>query len=83
MSSFRNTCLYHRNLFCYSTEIVSSNPSLSFNPVHMVIKIAKRNGDLIMSITTFIQAMNQEVSVTEIDSLRNEGRDMVSIAKVV
>ena len=29
LSSFRNTCTYHRNLFCCSTEIMSSNPSLS------------------------------------------------------
>jgi len=28
---FRNTCPYHRNLFCCSTEIVSSNPSLPLN----------------------------------------------------
>jgi len=33
LSSFRNTCPYHRNLFCYSTEIMSSNPSLSLNPL--------------------------------------------------
>jgi len=31
--SFHNTCPYHRNLFCYNTEIMSSNPSLSFNPL--------------------------------------------------
>jgi len=29
LSSFRNTCPYHRNLFCCSTEIMSSIPSLS------------------------------------------------------
>jgi len=28
-SSFRSTCPYHRNLFCCSTEIMSSNPGLS------------------------------------------------------
>jgi len=37
LSSFRNTCPYHRNLwnklFHCSTEIMSSNPSLSFNPL--------------------------------------------------
>jgi len=27
--SFRNTCPYHRNLFCCSTKIISSIPSLS------------------------------------------------------
>jgi len=27
--SFCSTCPYHRNLFCFSTDIVSSNPSLS------------------------------------------------------
>jgi len=32
LSSFRNTCSYHRNLFHCSTEIVS-NPSLSLNPL--------------------------------------------------
>jgi len=33
LSSFRNTCPYHRNLFHCSTEIMSSNPSLSLNPL--------------------------------------------------
>ena len=33
LSSFRNTCPYHRNLFCCNTEIKSSNPSLSLNPL--------------------------------------------------
>jgi len=33
LSSFRNTCQYHCNLFCCSTEIMLSNPSLSFNPL--------------------------------------------------
>ena len=31
LSSFRNTCPYHRNLFHCSTEIMSSNQSLSLN----------------------------------------------------
>jgi len=31
LSSFRNTCPYHRNLFCCITEIMSSIPSLSLN----------------------------------------------------
>ena len=29
LSSFRSTCRYHRNLFCCSTEIMSSEPNLS------------------------------------------------------
>jgi len=29
LSSFHNTCPYHCSLFCCSTEIISSNPSLS------------------------------------------------------
>jgi len=33
LSSFRNTCPYHRNLFRCSIEIMSSNPSLSLNPL--------------------------------------------------
>jgi len=33
LSSFHSTCPYHRNLFCSSTEITSSNPSLSLNPL--------------------------------------------------
>jgi len=33
LSSFRSTCPYHCNLFCCSTEIMSSNPSLSLNPL--------------------------------------------------
>ena len=33
LSYFRSTCLYHRNLFCCSTEIMSSDPSLSLNPL--------------------------------------------------
>ena len=31
LSSFCNTCPYHHNLFCCSTEIMSSNPNLSHN----------------------------------------------------
>jgi len=31
--TFRNTCPYHRNLFRCRTEIMSSNPSLSLNPL--------------------------------------------------
>jgi len=31
LSSFRNSCPYHRNLFSCSTEIMSSNPSLFLN----------------------------------------------------
>jgi len=31
LSSFRSTCPYHRNLFCCSTEIMSSNSSLPLN----------------------------------------------------
>ena len=31
LSSFRSTCPYHCNLYCCSTEIISSNPSLSIN----------------------------------------------------
>jgi len=33
LSSFRSTCPYHRNLFYCSTEIMSSNSSLSLNPL--------------------------------------------------
>jgi len=33
VSSFCNTCPYHRNLFYCSTEIMSSNPSLSLSPL--------------------------------------------------
>jgi len=33
LSSFHNTCPYHRNPFCCSTEIMSSNSTLSLNPL--------------------------------------------------
>ena len=33
LSSFHSTCPYHCYLFCCSTEIMSSNPSLSLNPL--------------------------------------------------
>jgi len=33
LSSFCNTCPYYCNLFCCSTEIMSSNSSLSLNPL--------------------------------------------------
>jgi len=33
LSSSCNTCPYHHNLFRCSTEIMSSNPSLSLNPL--------------------------------------------------
>ena len=35
LSSFRSTCPYHRNLFCYSTKIMSSNPSLSLSTLYL------------------------------------------------
>jgi len=31
VSSFRNTCPYHRNLFCCSINVISSIPSLPLN----------------------------------------------------
>jgi len=31
LSSFRNTCPYHHSLFCCSTKIMPSNPSLSLS----------------------------------------------------
>jgi len=31
LSSFQSTCPYNRNQFCCSSEIISSNPSLSLN----------------------------------------------------
>jgi len=34
LSFFRNTCPYHRNLFCCSINIISSIPSLSLNSLH-------------------------------------------------
>jgi len=33
LSSLCSICPYHRNLFCCSTEIMSSNPNLSLNPL--------------------------------------------------
>jgi len=36
-SSSHNTCPYHRNLFCCSTEIMSSNPSLSLYPLRGIL----------------------------------------------
>jgi len=33
LSSLRSTCPYHHNLFCCSTKIMTSNPSLSLNPL--------------------------------------------------
>jgi len=35
LSSFHNTCPYHHNLFCCSTEIMSPNPSLSLSTLHL------------------------------------------------
>ena len=35
--SFRNTCPYHRNLFRCSTEIMTSNASLSLNPLFGIL----------------------------------------------
>jgi len=47
LSSFRNTCRYHCNLFYCSTEIMSSNPCLStlyFTPhIHLTTLISARN----------------------------------------
>jgi len=36
LSSFCSTCPYHHNLFCHSTEIMSSNPSLCLNPLLII-----------------------------------------------
>jgi len=36
LSSFCSTCPYHRNLFCCSTKIMSTNHSLSLNPLERV-----------------------------------------------
>jgi len=40
MSSFRNTCPYHRNLFCCSTKIISSIPSLSLHSLRGTLSFA-------------------------------------------
>jgi len=37
LSSFHNMCPYHRNLFRCSTEIMSSNPCLSLNPLVAIL----------------------------------------------
>ena len=39
LSSFRNTCPYHRKLFCCSTDIMSCDPSLSL-AIHLTILIS-------------------------------------------
>ena len=46
---FRNTCPYHCSLICCSTKIMSSNPSLSLNPltgilshIHLTILMSAR-----------------------------------------
>ena len=46
LSSFRSTCPYHRKLFCCSTEIMSSIPSLPLS--------STRNSYLVTSHHTFI-----------------------------
>jgi len=60
VSSFRNTCPYHCNLFCCSINIISSIPSLSHNSllgtlsftlhIHLTIFISGRR-----SATSFLQ----------------------------
>ena len=43
LSSFRNTSSYHRNLFCCSTKIMSSNPSLSLMlKINVIAKILRK-----------------------------------------
>jgi len=66
LSSFCSTCPYHHNLFCCSTKIMSSNPSLSLNPllrtlscslmshIHLTILISAR-----WSATSFSFLMGQ------------------------
>jgi len=66
LSSIRNICPYHRNLFRCSTKIMSSNPSLSLNPllgilscrftphIHLTILISAR-----WSATSFSFLMGQ------------------------
>jgi len=52
LSSFHSTCPYNRNLFCCSTESMSSNPSLSLNPLL---------GTLSCSFTPHISSLPAEV----------------------
>jgi len=66
LSSFRSTCPYHHNLICCSTEIRTSNPSLSLRPlvgtlscslmphIHLTILISAR-----WSATSFSFLMGQ------------------------
>jgi len=65
LSSFCNTCQYYHNLFCCSTEIMSSNPCLSLKPllgtsfsltphIHLTILISACG-----SATTFFFLMGQ------------------------
>jgi len=64
LSSFRNTYPYHHNLFCCSTEIMSSSPTPSLNPllgilscsfkshIHLTILISARWSATSFSILT-------------------------------
>ena len=57
-SSFCNTCPYHCNLFCCSTEIISSNPSLSWGcptakhlvPFKLFILTSDQSGKLVTTV---------------------------------
>jgi len=53
LSSFRNTCPYHCSLLCCSTEIMSSNLSLSLNPL---LGILSCSFTLHIHLTTLISA---------------------------
>ena len=62
VSSFRNTCPYHRSLFYCSTKIISSIPSLSLNSlletifyvnvIHLIILISARWSATLFSFLT-------------------------------
>jgi len=84
VSSFRNTCPYHRNLFCCSTNVISSIPSLSRNSllgtlsftltlhIHLTILISAR-----WSATSF-SFLTGQVSLS-CSSFLSEGETLPSL----
>jgi len=64
LSSFRNTCPYHCNLFRCSTEITSSSPSLSLNPLLGILSCGfMPHIHLTILISAWTKKLGQEVNL--------------------
>jgi len=62
VSSFRNTCPYHHNLFCCSVNIISSIPSLSLNSLLGTLSFIVQWMD-VLSVVTGLRSLNPPLTI--------------------